>query len=408
MNSITLLVSQFLIAWRNVLRHKRHTLLSFVAIVFGITGLQVTLGFTDWGLKNLRETFIQTQYGHVRLTAKGYLEQGQVPVGKFLLPETVPELDDLTGDPRVKAVMPRISLSGLISHGDITVSFLGEGVDPGREAAAGMAFEVTNGEGLEAQSGVLLGEGLARYLRVAVGNSVTLVATTRTGGVSAIELPVVGVFSTGNRAYDDITLRIPLDKAKKLLRVQGVHSFLIMLKDTDETDGFIDYLIGKIDKYEVIHWKRDADYYKKMSDLYDKQTLVIKIIISIIIILGISNTLSMSVAERTAEIGTMLAMGADRWRILRLFFFEGLSLAIIGGLIGIFFSALVSWLMSNVGLQIPPPPGMTRPWDIKININFIVFKDTLLVALPSVLLASIYPAWRAANMQVVEALRKAR
>jgi len=117
--------------------------------------------------------------------------------------------------------------------------------------------------------------------------------------------------------------------------------------------------------------------------------------------------LSMSVLERTAEIGTAMAMGANRYRILRLFLFEGLNLALIGSMLGVVFYFAAAWLISTSAIEMPPPPGMTQAWIVHINVNLKVIVSTLLVAIPSVLVASLYPAWRASHQQIVDALRKA-
>jgi putative ABC transport system permease protein len=395
------------VAARNVLRHRRHTLLAFIAIIFGISGLLIALGFTQWGYTTLRESFIRTQFGHIRITAKGYFDQGQVPVGKFLLPNTLANESAIRADPRVKSLFPRLHFTGLVSRGEKTVGFLGTGVDAKAEREAGMAFETTqNVEG----AGIEVGEGLAKYLALKVGDSLTLTSNTRAGGINAIELPVVGIFATGNRNYDDYNLRLPMAQAQRLLRVQGVHNWVIVLHDTNQSQSVLNDLEKHLPKnqFDRVLWSTHAEYVTKMADLYAGFTTFMKVVVAIIIVLGIGNTLSMAVMERTGEIGTTLAMGANRWRVLRNFMFEGISLAIIGGAVGIFVAWLLALLITALGFQMPPPPGMSRAWTVQIHVTPSVIWNTLLVAIPAIILASIYPAWRASSLKIIDALRVAR
>ncbi len=397
------------IAARNVLRHRRHTLLAFIAIIFGISGLLIALGFTQWGYTTLRESFIRTQFGHIRITAKGYFEQGQVPVGKFLLPNALSNEAAIRADRRVKALFPRLNFTGLVSRGEKTVGFLGTGVDAKAERDAGMAFETTQ-SAASARDGIEVGEGLANYLALKVGDALTLTANTRAGGINAIELPVVGIFSTGNRNYDDYNLRLPITQARRLLRVEGVHNWVLMLHDTDQTEN----VRGDLEKllpaatFDRVLWSTHAEYVTKMADLYAGFTAFMKAVVAIIIVLGIGNTLSMAVMERTAEIGTTLAMGANRWRILRNFMFEGVSLAVIGGALGIAVAWLLAQIITALGFQMPPPPGMSRAWTVAIHVTPSVIWNTLIIAIPAIILASIYPAWRASNLKIIDALRVAR
>jgi putative ABC transport system permease protein len=403
---------EFRIAWRNVLRHRRHTAVALGAIMFGITALVVAAGFTNWGLHAMREAHIHSQYGHVRLVRPGYLQQGQVPPGKYLLPAQSEWRTRLQSDPAVQAILPRLQFTGLVSHGDTTLSFLGEGVDPQAEVAGTAALVVYQGSGLESDEkpGVLLGEGLAQQLNVRPGTRLTLLVNTRNGGVNAVELPVRGVFYTANKSYDDVSLRIPVQTAQRLLRIAGEQSWLVILRNTDHTDRFIQTWRERLpaDQFELVPWYQQADFYNKTVALYASQTKVIRLIIAAVILLAISNALSISVMERTTEIGTAMALGANRLRIARLFLFEGLGLAILGGLLGVIFAVLLAWLISAIGIPLPAPPGMTHGMIGEIHVNAKILFDALLIAIPATVIAAVYPAWHASRRDIIDALRKAR
>jgi putative ABC transport system permease protein len=151
-----------------------------------------------------------------------------------------------------------------------------------------------------------------------------------------------------------------------------------------------------------------ADFYNKTVELLSRQIGVVKIIIAVIIILSISNTMTMSVMERTIEIGTSMALGVTRSRVLRLFLFEGGLLGVIGGCTGTLLGYLLAQFISFVGIPMPPAPGMSRGFTAAIMITPTIMWEAMLLALSTTLIASIYPSWRASRMVIVDALRHNR
>jgi putative ABC transport system permease protein len=109
-----------------------------------------------------------------------------------------------------------------------------------------------------------------------------------------------------------------------------------------------------------------ADFYNKTASLFAKQVGVIYLIIAVIIVLAISNTMTMSVIQRIGEIGTMMAIGARRKDILLLFIAEGVVLGIVGTIIGVFVGSMLALLISQIGIPMPPGPGMT--WGYRAGI----------------------------------------
>ena len=134
--------------------------------------------------------------------------------------------------------------------------------------------------------------------------------------------------------------------------------------------------------------------------------MLVRILIGAIVVLSISNTLSMAVAERTSEIGTSMALGVKRRRILQLFVSEGAILGLAGGLLGVVLALLLGHLISTIGIPMPPPPGMARGYTGEILISAPLAADGFILALATTLLASILPARKASRLNVVDALRK--
>lgn len=151
-----------------------------------------------------------------------------------------------------------------------------------------------------------------------------------------------------------------------------------------------------------------ADLYHQTVKLFSSQMNVVRLVISVIIALSIYNILVMGVLERTGEIGTLMALGHKRNNILVLFVCEGLALGAVGGLLGsLVGSGLGAWL-SYVGIPMPPPPGMDIAYVGEILLSWRLVLGALVIAVLTTFVASLYPAWKASHMTIVDALRHNR
>jgi len=401
------------LALRNLLRNRRRSLIALGALVFGVVALVLAGGFIEWIFWAMRESTIESRLGHIQVVRAGYFQAGAADPFSHLLADGTPEEAAIRQAPHVKAFAPRLQFAGLASFGDNTVSFIGEGVDPEAEKGISKQLHVNRGDDLAADdpSGVTLGTGLARNLGAAVGDRIVLLTTTATGGVNAIEVVVRGLFFTSTKAFDDTVLRVPIEAARKLLRTDGAHAWVLLLDDTTRTAGVLSDLRARFPKaktgLELAPWFELADFYNKTVRLFSRQMLVVQLIIAAIIVLTISNMAAMNVLERTTEIGTLMAVGFRRGRILRLFLAEGVILGVIGGTIGAVVGWALSLVISAIGIPMPPPPGMDVAFDAEILVTGSLAANGFLLAVIAATLATFYPAWKASRLQIVDALRRA-
>jgi putative ABC transport system permease protein len=407
-------VRDLALAFRNLFRHRVRSVIALSAIVFGVAALLISGGFIEWIFVNLREATIQSRLGHIQVTRPGYFTEGAADPFAFLLEAKAGEAARLAASPHVRVVTPRLTFGGLLSAGDVTVSFLGEGVDPEEERAVSGMLAITEGENLSSQDphGVILGEGLAANMGVSPGQPVVLLAATSSGGMNAVEGHVRGLFSTYTKAFDDAAVRLPIAMAKELLRVTGEHTWVILLDDTLRTESVLRSFRARFPEHstnlQFRPWSEMADFYTKTVRLFSRQMGVVNLIIALIIVLSISNTLTKSVLERTGEIGTLMATGTSSRKVLKLFLLEGLLLGLVGGLLGLAIGYVLAQIISMVGIPMPPPPGSSRGYRAEILVTAPRAAWAFAISLGTALLASLHPAWKASRLQIVDALRQNR
>jgi putative ABC transport system permease protein len=405
------LVFYLKIAFRNIFRNKVRSYITLGAIAFGCISLIFTGGFIYDTFVKVRESLIHSQLGHIQIYKEGYFEKGSSKPFDYLI-ENYRDLEKHIRDiPHVKNIANRLQFSGLLSNGENTISFLGQGVDPEGEKELISWIKIEHGEMISAEDayGAILGRGLAASLDAKVGDFLTILTNTRDGAINAIDIKVKGIFYSFAKEYDDRALKLPLDTGQKLLYLDAVQAMVVLLDETESTDEVKVALSSLFEKkdfpLEVKTWSDLADYYHKVVELYKKQFGVLKFIISIVVVLSIINTMSMSIFERTREIGTIMAMGTKKNEVLSMFMLEGLVLGLLGGGIGVVLGMVLAKIISVIGIPMPPPPGSTVGYVATIGIFPEVIITAFLFSVVTALAASFYPSFKASRLNISEALR---
>lgn len=402
-------VSDLTIALRNLRRNTKRSAVAVMTVAGGVIAFVLAGGFIAWIFQDMREATIHSQLGHIQIVRPGYFEKGIADPYAFLLPSNSAAQHAIEKTQGVKSLTPRLAFSGLLSFGDATIPFVGEGIVPKGEKPISSRITIMNGQDLASsqEMAVILGEGLAKNLGVKAGDKVVILATAANGSPNAVEVEVAGTFATISKDFDDNALRMPMDVARRLMRVSGATSWVVLLDQTELTTQTVEAMRPNLPSkdFQIISWTELADFYNKTVVLFSKQVDVVKIIIGLIIVLTISNTQTMSVLERTTEIGTSLAIGLRSSDIMRLFLLEGALLGAVGGTVGIVLSYGLAEAISAIGIPMPPPPGMAHGYTGQILVNGSLAADAMTLAMVTTLLASVMPAWRASRMNIVDALR---
>jgi putative ABC transport system permease protein len=148
-----------------------------------------------------------------------------------------------------------------------------------------------------------------------------------------------------------------------------------------------------------------ADFYNKTATLYRRQLDVVRAIIAVIILFSISNTMAMSIVERTSEIGTALALGTPRKRLLTNFLVEAVVLGLFGAALGLILGCAIAAVTSSIGIPMPPSPGMRHGFEAGILVTGPLALEAVILGVVPAVVATLYPAWKATRLEIVDALR---
>ncbi len=406
-------MKQFLrLAFRNVFRNRRRTLLTVLIVAGGVTALMLAGGYFSYMFFSLREATIRNGLGHLQI----------YNANTFLRDETRTLENGLEGYAQiaastaaiqhVRATAPRIEFFGLVSNGMKSSTFMGTAVDPAAERRMAFTLGVTGknlGEDPSATGNeALIGAGLARSMKVNPGDSLTLLAVTSDGALNGIDIDVVGIITTGFKELDDRILRITLPAAQRLLQSDRVTKLVVGLDSTDNTDAVYpaleQALQGSRHPIRIRKWIEMADFYRQVRLMFSGIFIFLGVIVFFMAVTSSGNTLMMAMFERTREIGTMLAMGTPRAWIMVLFVFEGVLTGVLGAVAGVALGNGMAALLNKARIVLPPPPGNTV--GILLQIRYVpeLMAGAALLVVLTLALAAVVPAFRASRLKIVESL----
>ncbi len=400
------------LALRNVTRNRRRSLLTGGVVVFGFAAFALAGGFMAQSLEGLREGTIRNGLGHLHLAMPAEFRGGGEGSLEHALRRS-PEIEEiLRADSEVVEILPRIEFVGLVTSGSRSVPFLGSGVDPLAEARTmDLPHALSAGRWLEGsgERGVVLGAGLASTLSVGVEDTVTLLATTSDGVLNAVDATVKGVADIPIRELSDRFLATSVGLADDLLMASGrISRLVVILKNADRARAARGRLEGRLSEagfpLEGRTWEELAVFYRQVRLLYLGIFGFMGAVLVAVVLLATANTMTMAVAERTREVGTLRALGTRPRRILGMFLAEGAVLAALGCIAGTILSLVLMAVLNRSGIELPPPPGATHGMPLHVRVYGAAYAAGALAMFSTLLVASYFPARRASRMTIVEAL----
>lgn len=399
-------------ALRNAGRNRRRTLLTAGIVAFGFTALTLAGGFVAQSFEALAEGTIRSGVGHLQVGSPAFFAGTEAETLEHGLADAEQLAGRVGEDPEVRQVLRRVDFFGLAGTGGAAVPFVGVGLEPRAEARDMDTPElVSSGRWLDDPQAdeAVLGGGLARALGVEPGGWVTLFAMTVDGVLNALDVRVAGVASLPVRELDDRYLAIPLASADRLLQAEGAVSKLVVLLDDRERSAGVaarlrEELADGSTAVEVHDWRELAEFYRQVRTLYLGIFGFLGAVLVAIVLLAAANSMLTVTSERTREVGTLRALGMKPRGVVRLFTVEGAAVALLGCTVGALISLGLRAAVNRAHLVMPAPPGVAHPVELVIRLYPQAYAVALAGMLLAALVATWWPARRAARQPIVEAL----
>ena len=402
-------------AIRNILKNKRRSLMTLLAISVGFAAVSLFNGYTDYAYWGLRQSAIRGEgLGHLTIYKKGWLEKGKINPDEYMFSKDDIKkiINILDQNNEVLLATPQLGISGLVTNGRTSTIFLANGVIPSDEKTikgSWWAFRPIQGTTLNDNKPycVEMSKKLAEMLDLKPGSDAVVMAPTLDGQMNALDIEVAGIYDTGTEATNDKYIRLSFSFAQSLYDTEKADRIILLLKDWKITAKVRKTLLSKFDKAgiytEIKTWNELSNFYSNVKNMFDMIFLFLFIIVLTIVVMSLVNTMSMAVIERTREIGTLRALGLKRRSVGFLFAIEGGLLGFLGSIMGIALNILVWFVIDYVNPSYIPP-GSSSPVPLVVNLvpqAMVVF--ALIISILS-LIAAVLPARKAARQNVVNAL----
>jgi len=406
-----------LLAWRNLWRHKRRTLITASSIAFGVLLAVTFTGAGDYFYTRMIDAGAKMGMGHITVAAPDY---NRAPSSQKRLQSANQLQATLRELPEVSSVIARIQGQAMFASARKSVGGTFIAIDPAQETASNNLFiqALVEGKMLETVSdkGIVMGVDLARKLQVSLGKKVVYTTTDVNGDIVSAIARVSGLFRTGVSEVDGGLALLPLQSVQTVLGYESdeVSFIAVNLNDQRASHVLRDSLQQQaaFQKVEVLNWQQTQPDLAGMIAVDKSANKISQLLIALLISAGILNTMLMSVLERIREFGVMMALGMSPRHLFGLVILESFWLAVIGLIIGIIITIPWYWYMSETGLDLTSAYGDDFSFGgVLLDTVFKIrlFKESIvgiLIGLFSLaLIAGAYPAWRAGRIPSVESLK---
>lgn len=395
------------IAIRNLLKNRYRTFISVLMISGALVGVTLFRGYVLRTLEVIQTTIVNGQFGHLQIAKPEYWSQEFKNKKDTLLTDYGALVEKVKAIPNVTAVSPRMKFYGLLSTENISDSAMVIGIDPKQEKDFAVGLSILSGKVFAAgEKRIMIGSSLAKRLRVKPGDEVTLVTTTLDHVVNAMDFTVAGVFATGAEEFDSVAAFAHIDDTQKVMNSTAVDVLKVSINSMDALDsvkGAIEREYGKLN-LETRTWYQISDLFRKVESFYNTQTGLMFSILVFIVLLGITNTVSMSLNERIGEIGTLRALGQSRGSLLNQFMLESVYLCMGALGIGAIACYTITRLVNAAGI-VTEIPGASVPVAVEVGFypNVVLAFCVALFIIVNFFTAIL--VFRFIRIKIVEALR---
>ncbi len=403
-------------AWRNMWRNWRRTLIASVAIVLSMFLLIFFQAFMDGMDQSIYGNTVRLYGGNVLIHAPGYRAiSSRLPM--YPVADVDAIIDAIHNEPNVRAASRRINTGGLISNRDASHAVNITAIEPAIEAPISLAAEnIVNGRFLEPDddNNIVIGQALADHLNVSIGDRVSLLGRRKDESMRQRTMTIVGIFDLGLGEAEKGLVFMDLSTAQTLYNLRGeVTEIAVILEEIGQEDTLINDIAPQFPNHEV-----DSIYTLRPEFANALETdrvfgLLFGGILLIMGGIGILNLMLMAVFERTREMGVLAAMGMKGRQIMALFVLEGSFIGLLSGALGCIISWALVWWIGQNGIDFSAfVEDIDEAGEIYALMGTVLYPAISLqliiaygfAAVVVAALASFIPAWQASKKEPAESL----
>ncbi len=397
------------LAWRNLWRNARRSSVTIGAMTFAFWVMILYSGLVEGYLTGMERDVLDLEVGDVQVFAAAYQDNPSI----F---ETITQPDTILDQLEAKGISasPRLLAGGLGASGDNAAGVSLRGIDLARDRNVLLIGEaVVQGEWLAADDpkGVVLGRGLARALSADVGSELVVLSQGADGSMANDLFTVRGVLGPVSGATDPSAVFMADSMFRELMTLEsGVHQIIVKRPETMELDDLASIVAAVAVGQDVRTWKKIMPMVATMLESSRVMISVIFFIIYLAVAILILNAVLMAVFERIKEFGVMKAIGYGPGIVMGMILAESAIQAALAATIGIVLSVPATWYMSNIGIDVGSLGGasvmglaMKQRWYGIYDASSYLIPLVMMVVLT--MLATLYPAIKAARIPPVEAMR---
>jgi len=409
------------LAFRNVFRYRRRTVITFSAISYGLGLMALGICLYNGVNTHAMDSIINVQTAHIKILAPGYFEEKEEVPLEFTIaqPQRIKSL--LKDNREIQGIESRILFQASIISGMDELPCLGVAIEPEVDPQVfDIKKSIKDGRFLESsESSIILGSTLAQDLGLEVGEDCVLRMFLSTEDFiwNALDLKIVGIAHTENPSVNRQTVFIPLSIAQEALSLDNrVTELAVRIEDRNRLSNVREYIQSRLanldTEYEVVSFKEYASDFVELMKMRSRIQVLIPLMMILIATLGIVNTMLMAVLERTREIGMLAAMGMRKMEVMLVFVFEGAIIGLFGSLAACAIGGLGGWYLEAKGFSLSFLGDKITdmlsflPMEVyrgDLTAGTLLF--TLVLGIVVSILASLYPAYKAVKLDPIQALR---
>jgi ABC-type lipoprotein release transport system permease subunit len=398
------------LAWKNIWRNKKRSLIILVAITLGLwAGLfSVAVMYGSWD--TTVNSTIDRNLSHIQIHTKEFKDENLI---SFFIPAGNKIADEIIDLKEVKDVSARVLIEGMASSPSSSRGVNIIGIDPDREkAVTTIADYVVEGEyfnGIK-RNPILVGQKLADRLGLRLHSKIVLSFQSVDTTLTYAAFRIVGIYKTESSPFDEAHVFVRKSDLYKTMNSQPIiNELAIRLNSSEDLDTTYAFLKENYSSLYVESWKELAP---ELSMMYEYLIIEMEIFLAIILaalLFGITNTMLMSVLDRVREFGVIMAVGMKRMRVFILIMIETIILSLFGGIIGMAFGTFTIWYFSDKGIDLSIFSEGLSAWGMPTILYPILplyFYGllTIMIVITGIL-GAIYPSIKTIKLRPADAIR---